>query len=393
MATILLAWELGAGFGHLANMLPLAYALRARGDNLHFASRDLARLPRDIRADSKLWQAPAKSSQFKRAIASPRSYADIVHNCGFGEASELHAISAAWMNLYAATRPDIVLCEHSPTALLAARQMGIPAIMLGTGFCCPIPERPLRDLRIWTAPDDERSGHTEQLLLDHCNQILESNKRLEYFGQLFDVPSLAMTVPELDPYGVRPLSEYCGAWSYQAGVSPVWPKGSGPRVFAYLNSFATLPLLLAMLIEMQLPSLVVGVGIAKEVQRNASGSSLTFVDQPLDMNQVLKECDIGICNANHGTTIGLLSAGRPALYLPLHLEQTLTAHVVHRLGGGLMASIHHPEQIALRLLEVLRNPQFAVGALEISRRWQRWHAPDRLRMMLSVIDRCLNSRV
>jgi len=52
------------------------------------------------------------------------------------------------------------------------------------------------------------------------------------------------TLPELDHYTGRGTANYAGIMKSPAGESPVWPEGEGPKVFAYLKSFETLPALL-----------------------------------------------------------------------------------------------------------------------------------------------------
>ena len=43
MARVLVAWELGAGYGHIERIAPVAGRLRARGHTLAYAFRDLVR--------------------------------------------------------------------------------------------------------------------------------------------------------------------------------------------------------------------------------------------------------------------------------------------------------------------------------------------------------------
>jgi UDP:flavonoid glycosyltransferase YjiC (YdhE family) len=44
MAKIEFAWELGAGTGHVATLLPIAAAMKARGHDARFFLRDLPRI-------------------------------------------------------------------------------------------------------------------------------------------------------------------------------------------------------------------------------------------------------------------------------------------------------------------------------------------------------------
>src|SRR5205807_1721675 len=54
--------------------------------------------------------------------------------------------------------------------------------------------------------------------------------------------------------------------------------------------------------------------------------------------QMAAECDVGILNATHSTTVALLKAGKPAFHIPTVLEQWLLARAVARMGSGLDAA-------------------------------------------------------
>ncbi len=72
MATILFAWELGGGMGHLTNIAPLARHLAQQGHEVAVALRDLSRaaivFPGD---DVQILQAPTKVRIDSRHIESP----------------------------------------------------------------------------------------------------------------------------------------------------------------------------------------------------------------------------------------------------------------------------------------------------------------------------------
>ena len=49
------------------------------------------------------------------------TYADLLLNIGFGDVNCLRAHLQAWRNLFGLVQPDLIVCDHSPMALLAAQ--------------------------------------------------------------------------------------------------------------------------------------------------------------------------------------------------------------------------------------------------------------------------------
>ena len=137
MATILLAWELGAGLGHFMNLRPLAEGDVRRGHRVVAVLRDLS-ATRQFLTDPavEILQAPFKHARI-RDIEPTCTYAQILHNCGFGDAAELATMAEAWRKLYDFVRPDLIIFDHAPTALLASAGYPVRRALIGTGFFSP----------------------------------------------------------------------------------------------------------------------------------------------------------------------------------------------------------------------------------------------------------------
>jgi UDP-N-acetylglucosamine:LPS N-acetylglucosamine transferase len=208
-------------------------------------------------------------------------------------------------------------------------------------------------------------------------------------GELFGSASetFLFTIPELDPYAPRPASQYYGSFSQWGGKQPIWPDGAGKRIWGYLKPFGALTQLLALLAELRTPTIIVSDGIDPRLQHKYARPWLKFENEPLDIRLAIEGCDVAICNANHGTTYALLQAGTPALYLPLHLEQTLTAHAIMQRGLGLAASIRKPEQIAVRLQQLLYASQVKDQCQDFAQaRAARDAKCEQLRLVTRLID-------
>ncbi|MEW6100484.1 MAG: hypothetical protein AB1666_14965 [Pseudomonadota bacterium] len=120
MARVLIAWELGEAFGHLARCLRLAEGLVARGHTVTLALKDV-RLPAGQRLGSGLTVLPAPlSPQAGAGGRAPVNYTDVLRVCGFANAQDVAALLNAWRGIHTLARPDVLVADHAPTALLAA---------------------------------------------------------------------------------------------------------------------------------------------------------------------------------------------------------------------------------------------------------------------------------
>jgi len=243
MATILLTWELGGGLGHLINLFPLAQGLSQRGHRVYAAVQDIGRAERAFRSvkgtvpfspittkggppsppaplpagegrmgqspglDIAYLQAPAKIYTSPGAIEPQRTFAHILHNHGFGDRCELRALASAWRGLFELARPDLIVFDHSPTGLLAARGLPARKAIIGSGFFCPVDECPMADLRPWLPAATERLRQEEDQVLANANAVLAAwgQPPLERLSRLFhDVDECFLaTLPELDHYAGR----------------------------------------------------------------------------------------------------------------------------------------------------------------------------------------------
>lgn len=186
--TILFAWELGGGLGHLAPVTHLLGRLLERGYRVVLAARDLSRARTLVgRYGVELLQAPIKTAKTGERIDPLRSFAHILHNCGFADFDEFAAMAEAWRHLFEYVHPDLVLCDHAPIALLVARAMSTTSATIGTGFCCPPDVYPMPDFRPWL-PDAQKSiQQDEDWVTGNINRLLGEWKcdPIDRLGRLY----------------------------------------------------------------------------------------------------------------------------------------------------------------------------------------------------------------
>jgi hypothetical protein len=391
MSTILLTWELGRGLGHLVNLQPLAEGLLRRGHRIVAALRDFSGVHRVLPVEGvEYLQAPvALGSQ--RPIESPASFAQILCNCGFADADALAIRTDAWKNLFRYVKPDLIVCDHSPTALLASRGIVPRRATIGTGFFCPPDVAPLPHLQPWMPHDASRLLADEHLVLDNVNRVLvrSGEQMLSRVTQLYHPADehFLLTFPELDPYGERVGAEYWGMWSGTLGTRHLWPNGQGQKIFAYLKPFPALPQLLHALAEIPNPALVYVSGIDPGLRRQHQRSNLCFADGPVNIPQVAAECDVAILNGTLGTATALLLVGKPTLQIPLFLEQGLAAIAIARMGAGAVANPSSQQEIVTGLRAMLIQNRFAAAAQAFAARHAGFDAPRQIDRLVDRAER------
>src|SRR5687767_2313653 len=117
MSHVVFAWEIGSGFGHLVPIAALGNEFRRRG------FRVTAIVPQGCRGQQILssagidvveletWQAPQRS--FPVSISYT---ANLLRN-GYWHRETVARRIESWRRLFSVLRPDLLLCDHAPSAL------------------------------------------------------------------------------------------------------------------------------------------------------------------------------------------------------------------------------------------------------------------------------------
>ncbi|NQT17592.1 MAG: hypothetical protein HQ582_32860, partial [Planctomycetes bacterium] len=162
-------------------------------------------------------------------------------------------------------------------------------------------------------------------------------------------------------------------------------------IYAYLKPFDGLPRLLSLLRELRCPTLVFASGIDPRLIRQFQCDTLRFETKPLDLEQTAQQCDVAIVHGGHGTTASLLRAGKPLLVLPFHLEQALTGAAVRRMGAGLSARMRRPEEVAVKLMNLLHEPKYAQAAGRFAHRHADQEPSDQVQRMIRRVAELTNT--
>lgn len=392
MSRIVLAWELGANFGHLGSLAPLARALAARGHAVELVLRELHRGQAVLGADGfGMLQAPLWLGRTPPLPPAP-SYAGVIRRCGYHAPAVLGALVDAWIALLDLVEPDLLVLDHAPTAALAARCLGVTCVRFGTGWAAPPAEAPLPSLTPWAKPDPRRLWVAESQVLASVNAVLKRRGRpaLARLADLFPLAGDALaTFPETDHYGARRGLGYWGALERAVATAPPpWPKGSGPRLFGFVDSgYAGFEPLVAALAELGLPALIYARDLPEDRAASLSTATLSIVTQPVDFETAVGEAALVICHGGHGAVTGALRAGRPLLLLPRQSEQQLLGYRVVAAGAAVSVALRRSggADYAAALRRMLGSPSFADAAQGLA---GRFAAYDRDAGVAGIADLC-----
>jgi hypothetical protein len=393
MPRIIFTWELGGGLGHCVNLAPIAAGLVKRGWEVWIAARDLVTATHICGSIGiRYIQAPAIVGRVPNYVAEPINFGHILHNTGFGDDAHLTTLVNAWRNVYEFIQPDVIVCEHAPTALLAGRWSAARRVLLGTGFFSPPDICPFPCLRYWEASIVQDCAHEEETLCERVRRLLIRNdlSPIERLSQLYSQVDRAflLTFRELDHYPQRGSAQYWGMWSWGEHQSPRWPDGDGPKVFAYLKppSMAWNPeTLLALLREVNSPTLVYMSAASANLLRKFESPRLHFATQPLELRELAQTCDLAVVNGNAGTSTALLLSGVRQLLIPLYLEQHVFSQRVVDIGAGLKATPNRPEQIACRLMAMLYTDICRDAASQFSYQYKGYDAETAISQLVDEI--------
>jgi UDP:flavonoid glycosyltransferase YjiC (YdhE family) len=390
MANFLFCWELGGGLGHVGRLAPLAQRLASRGHTLSVALREPRHGPEHF-PSQRLFAAPQESPARTNRIVEPSTFADILHNAGAGDRATLNRVVAAWRAIFDEAKPDVLVLDFSPLALLASQGFAMTTILLATGHACPPDVAPLPDCCPWRNSYSDRLARTEQRVLESLNQQLAAQDQplLERVAQLFTrvAANWLTTFPELDHYPLRPAGqhEYVGVWSDLSAVKPHWPHGDGPRIFAYLKTAPLAPLVLAELERRKLPSIAF-VPDAEAMGLPIRRGSVRVSREPIDVGVAARECDMAILHSGHNTTARVLLAGKAVLALPLSGEQKAVASNVVRLGAGEWLHPERIESLPQFLEQIMNDDRYRTAAGKFSQRYAAWTPERQLQQVVDKLD-------
>ena len=333
MANVLLGWELGMGLWHARLLRQLGRGLRDLGHTVTYAVAN----PVDT------WSVLGKESAtvLQAPIALPRSraagddfeahtFADIVFEAGFYAPEVLSSLVGVWDGLLSLTKPDLVICDHAPSLLVACHGR-TPVVQVGLGFTQP--PSSLSPIPSFVPPHDGSSQ--ESVALNSLQTVLSQRGHtpLNTLASLYDTSArFVTTFAEFDPFNNLRTGPYIGPLDeLPAPLPPAQVDG----YFAYLSADVPAAVqFLRHLATSDCPGEVFLRGAHPNLVRELRSMGLSILDEPASMETVLEKYAFVIHHGGVGTSQKAAAAGRPQLLLPWHLEQAYNSAVLVECGLG-----------------------------------------------------------
>lgn len=394
MARIAFAWEHGGELGHAMACSALARVLHSRGHRVAFIFRELKQL--SLISDSSaydVFQAPVSLTEGRGSLL-PVSYADILLGCGYNDARHVTGLLGGWVSLLRRWKPDLVVCDFAPTALLAARLLKLRRVAYGNGFAIPPRLEPLPAFRVDAPTAPERISGSDSHALASVNEALArfGGAPLARLADQFETDEdFLTTFPELDSYGNRPGSGYWGPrFTAASGASVHWPAGSGKRVLVYVKK--DLPQLDALVGALAAgPHRVAAFVPDLDAARAAAlrGPGRVVSERPMRLAPLLAGCDLFV---SHGGDVcaGALMSGVPQLVFPTQYEQYLMGERIRQLGAGLwLPEKAAPVDVQSGLRRILDVPRFMAAARAYAKRYPAYSPAEQQRRIVLRIEEIL----
>ena len=386
---VLLAWELGSGTGHVRNLDAVGEALRLRGVNPVYVLRTLQSVACMASAQScRIYQAPVLVERHASYPGIAASYAELLERVGYTDTDFVSGQLMAWRSIIEAERPDCVIVDHAPGALLVAGRLGIRSVAIGTGFTIPPRDKPIPALADEVPRD--RLVAVEDRVLRTVNQSLSAAgyRGIDSVAEILATDAdYILSFPELDHYTQRSGGHYLGPIETAAHAArPEWPAAGSKRVFVYYHhSYPLFDWLHGQLVRSGLSCLWVAPGISLQDAQRLSSASVRVIAHPLDLGTIAREATMTICHGGHGVCAELLREGQRLLILPHYFEQAVLARSLSQQGLAVTPAAGKNELTDL-IDRTLTSAQLVENIRKFVHRYRDWDPGSRLRLLLDTIE-------
>jgi hypothetical protein len=354
----LLCWEFGRGLGHAIPLAALARHLQAGGWRCVLALR-LDQMPPGARVDGlTVCPSPgvAEGGPVPSQTARPATMGDILADLGLQSADWVRRRIADWQSLFAAHRPDLIVTDYAPGAILAARGR-LPCLATGTGYVVPPAGLP----RFPRLHDRRAILHDEEAVLAAVNAAAAtfgSEPLASLAEAMTGDAGCVCTLPFLDPYAELRRDPVLGPLLH----APVEPRRSDAEaIFCYLRNapdMHRLDRVVDCLPELPAPVVAYLPELAAADRQRLRNRGVRVLDDIAPLTETLAQCRLLVHSGGHGLASAAVLAGVPQVIVHFDIEKWLTAQALERRGVAHRFGYFRVEPEALRagILSALDDP-------------------------------------
>lgn len=355
MKTILFVWELGAGLGHAKPFAEIAKGFVDSGTQIYVAASELLNAQIAFAGlDVTFVQAPSwPPHRHFGSQTGEGGYLDILISIGFADPVKLGATVDGWLSLLDLIKPNVVVADHSPAAMVACHIRHLPVILAGTCFLMP----PLDYDRFPPLKADRASVMPESRVFASAAKVSQTrgveppNNLADYFRA---AGRFVFGIPELDPYApLRREPLYLPPEGLASFIEPPVV----PRIFLYLSAeMSGLDEFVQAIVQLGFPiEAYFGRDIAP-LGRFLALAGHTVHEKPPAFADVLMRASHVISESGAYTSMNTLAAGRPLLGLVPHGEGEFNISTLEKLGTGRpMKSVNDERDIQKVLLSFIKD--------------------------------------
>jgi UDP:flavonoid glycosyltransferase YjiC (YdhE family) len=369
MKKLLLCWELGDDFGHLGKYHRISSIFTERGYQVFILLKDLSKVGRFVWPTGvTILYCPQAKLRLQKAPTT-QCHAEILLINGYHSANTLKYLVLAWRHLFDWINPDVILFDHSPTALLASRDKKIPRIIISDPFVVPPANQPAISLRAGTTSNTEAIEKSEGQVVTVINEVAEELNvaPVKHSSDLFAVDkTLLYGYQETDIFDhARKNATYIGALIAKGGFKqPRWKQPTSTKIFAYLKYGNPLSeMILSILYDLRANLVCFYSGASKNQCAKYESSTVLVDNQLFDSDSIYTEANCIVCHAGGGTVYPSLYYGLPIICAPLQLEQYCSAERLEVMKMGINIHKHLSlDEAKKKMTDFFSNPIYAENA-------------------------------
>ncbi len=226
MTRVVLANEMGGGMGAFSSLRAIANEFIQRGCNVLLMCRDCEKAARAFGdRDIAIEQSPAWKV---RKTGFSLNYAQCIWGNGYWDEERFRTHVVWWKKRFRTLRPDYVLTDYAPTALLAAMSLDLPRSYRNRIYAPRQQRRCRAFIRGFLCL--RTSSWNPDILVERIGKTLPSIQTVEHIFS--GAQRYLIIFPETDHYEGSRQEKYWGPVFGQASDRRyIWPEGNGPKTF------------------------------------------------------------------------------------------------------------------------------------------------------------------